>query len=480
MRLAITLGHNSSAALIEDYSVLVAYEEERISKVKGDSSYPKLAIEECIKHIDRFAVTQVAVSHWFDKYACKESKYWQPKHIKARFPNATIFYPSEMNTHHDHHARSVWAFSGSDKGLTIVADGFGNNEEVVSIYRNGKIIKRFYGYEKSFGLMYQFATEYVGLKPLQDEYKLLGYEIQSKNEPKLLWPPDVSDQPGEGDLINYNKLQKVKEAWFEKFSELGTFIPDVAKSVQYTLEEGMLGLIKVYWDGEEDIQYSGGVFYNVKLNNKLVREFNTHHHFNPFAGDSGNIFGVYGFTEIYTALLGFRHNDYNAMHSSPVMLVDGVYLSFRADMEFGPRALGNTSILALPTKENWSFINHINDRNDVMPMAPIVTQEFFYENFLFTDRSPLSCNYMIVSFDYKDCKEEWKGAAHYDPRRDVYTGRVQVIDKFHPLHDFVKKHGGIMINTSMNYHGDPIIFTRKDYEDFFKKISKRLRKCQNH
>ncbi len=58
--------------------------------------------------------------------------------------------------------------------------------------------------------------------------------------------------------------------------------------------------------------------------------------------------------------------------------------------------------------------------------------------------------------------DAWRGAAHYDPQRDVYTGRVQVIDEGHKLFKFVKDAGGIMINTSLNFHGTPILYDNSD------------------
>ncbi len=146
--------------------------------------------------------------------------------------------------------------------------------------------------------------------------------------------------------------------------------------------------------------------------------------------------------------------------------MDDITEVFIGDMEFGPRALCNTSTLAMPTLDNVAIINKYNGRNTVMPMAPVVTREFFEKNFKDTDRICKSEKYMVCSFDFKTMKNEWRGAAHYDPWRDVYTGRVQVLDKGDELYEYIRLRGGIMINTSLNTHGTPIIMSNSDYNKY--------------
>lgn len=459
MKLNITLGHNSSAALFDMNGMcLVAYEEERLSKVKGDSSFPKLAIEKCLSFQHR-EVLEIRVSHWFNDVPM-ESKYYLPKYLAARMPNAIIIW--DGRTHHDHHAQSGWNFSGTTKGLTVVVDGFGNNEEVISLYRDGTIIHRVKGYENSLGLMFQYATSAMGLKENEDEYKLLGYEIHSKIEPELeLMPIHLFDYDYRGPL-NVNKLAKVKDYWHMVFKNKSR--EDVARIAQFNLEYKVVELISSFLNGDELIQLSGGVFYNVKLNNLINRTFDAKVCVNPVCGDQGNVFG---YPDLKYTTLCLGHRKINEVYPS---LLDDITESFMGHMEFGPRALCNTSTIAMPTMENVETINKYNNRSTVMPMAPVVTREFFNENFLLTDKVLKSEKYMIISFDYKTMKPEWRGGAHYDPIRDVYTGRVQVLDEGDALYSFIADKGGIMINTSLNYHGTPIIYDNLDYIKYHKSI----------
>ena len=455
MRINITLGHNASAALFGQGNICIrAYEEERLTKVKSDSSFPKLAIERCLGDNPASSINEIAISDWFNKSKQEqENKYNNPKYLQKRFKNAKITNLS----HHDAHANSVWNFSETTNGLTVVIDGFGNNEEVISIYRDGKLIDKISGYENSLGLMYQYATSAAGLKENEDEFKLLGYEIHSTISKRVIdMPTNIQYRDDDKELINFTKLRYVREYWHRTFKDYD--VCDIARLVQYTIEERVIDIINKYYDGDELIQLSGGVFYNVKLNNKIMREMPGRCKLivNPVCGDQGNVFGV----------SGCRYNNlYLGQRDIVEHMPSDSYITdiFCGAMEFGPRALCHTSTLALPTKQNVDLINLYNNRDTVMPMAPVVTREFFNENFKDTNKVINSEKYMIVSFDYKSMRDEWLGAAHYDPDRDVYTGRVQVLDRDDMLYDYVDNKGGMLINTSLNAHGTPILFDNEDY-----------------
>ncbi len=470
-RLNITLGHNSAAAIFnEDGECLCAYEEERLTKVKSDSSFPKLAIEECLSRTGTSAydITNINISHWFNTEV-KDDKYCQPKYLERRFPNAKI---SDTLTHHDNHAYSVWNFSGSPEGVTFVIDGFGNNEECISVYTDGKLVHRVRGYENSLGLMYQYATSAASLKENEDEYKLLGYEIQSEIQPEVLaMPIHIIGNKQCEDLIDYNKLRVVKEYWHLQLQ--GMTMVDIAKTVQYTLEQRVMKLISQWAIPGEQIQLSGGVFYNVKLNNLIMRTMPPRCKLivNPVCGDQGNVFGT-PFLHYTSLNLGKR----DITPHIPLMQQSGsIQEFFVGNMEFGPRALCNTSTIAPATLENVETINGYNNRNTVMPMAPVVTRDFFLENFEDTEKAIGSEKYMVISFDFKTMRDEWRGGAHFDPVRNVYTGRVQVVDPGDFIYPYVKHAGGIMINTSLNYHGTPILLNDNDYHQYRKLINDTLR-----
>lgn len=477
MKLLLTLGHNSSAILVDNEKVLCGYEEERLSGVKSDSSFPSLSIKQILEFYPKakIEVSEVCVSHWFWSWDLVENKYYQPKFIAVNFPKATVKSVNYYETHHDLHAKSLWNFLDGDKsGLTIVADGFGNFGECLSFYIDGQLDYRSYEVSRSLGIMYQYAIRYLGMKENQDEYKLLGYEQNVSEEFK----EHITDEINLVSDMTYHTLRtktSMKEDmlaeldvawnyWRSILFEVDEGMQDRAKIayfVQQVLEKVMMSFIKSY--NIKNIKVTGGVFYNVKLNNMILRyadKFEAH----PLAGDQG-------------CALGFTNVKYDDLFWGIRFVSEGIDVDqvideihqqgyselFHGNMEFGPRALCNTTCLALPRLDLVEEINAINGRDNVMPMAPVVTEEFANKWFNDIDKVGKSKNFMIIAYDYKGMNENIKGAAHIDKDRGIYTGRLQLATDPRII-EILNHFGGILINTSLNAHTQPIIYDQRDFE----------------
>jgi carbamoyltransferase len=470
MILLISLGHNSSAVLVDKQKVVCGYEEERLSKVKSDSSYPKLAIEEIIKRYPdcRKLVKQVCVSHWFwiTGTEMEESKYWQPKHISVRFPNASVKSVNEDFTHHDAHAGSVWNFSQTKDGLTVIADGFGTNGETLSVYRDGELIHR--GFDISLGLMYQYMTSHLGMKENQDEYKMLGLESEVNWEDmekvdELIKPFVVSLVSRILSTQGKSSFKSVKEVCSYNKTILdflvdSCYFDDVsgkAYAVQSLLELCMSSIIEHFIEPEDDIlQFSGGVFYNVKLNNVILNSYADKVdviEFMPLAGDQGAPLGM---VDVY-----FDHLFWGERTANYVTRIADMNFVMSGNMEFGPRALGNTSCIAPPTAESTTRINELNGRPDIMPMAPMISSELAHKYCLNIAKLGRCKHYMICATDWLGPIDGFRGVLHNKPGSKTYTCRPQVIDNNFTSLD------GIVINTSLNAHGQPILFSLADWHD---------------
>jgi predicted NodU family carbamoyl transferase len=132
-------------------------------------------------------------------------------------------------------------------------------------------------------------------------------------------------------------------------------------------------------------------------------------------------------------------------------------------MEFGPRALCNTSTLSLPTLQNAEFINKMNDRTNEMPFALVMTDGQAKDLFEDIDKIHRSLEYMIVTRRFKRGKQVGlEGGAHYYPLQDMYTCRPQITRD--PLMVSLLEEFGPLINTSFNYHGQPIVYDQKTIE----------------
>ena len=351
--LLITLGHNSSAIYVpENGGTPIGYEQERLSGIKSDSQFPNDAISEIIKNvgIKEIQGCKIFISHWFDfidnaipnKYITELDL----ENLKSISEDITLLSPEF--THHDAHAYAGLSFFNyhankrnidlsKDKLNIIVADGFGNDGEVISIYNvnegNPELIHRVYGYKNSIGLMYQYATSYVGMKENQDEYKFLGYEAHIdeylnnsqidilnqyiKNLTETLYRHFVNDNNKTyydkcKYIINFDDLKDTKTYFHNIFKEAydnvwkqenrnkyskedNEFIQRciVAYYLQQTVEQFFGKVINQF--EMKNVIVVGGSFYNVKLNNYIFEHTNGYFCAMPLAGDQGAAIGMYSY-----------------------------------------------------------------------------------------------------------------------------------------------------------------------------------------
>lgn len=510
--LVLTLGHNSSAIIVDDDgSIVVGYENERLSLIKSDSQFPKSAISECLKYVPASDVHNIFVSHWatFGEVDEMSQKHWDRHWLEAQFPSANIFsHIPEKFSHHDAHFLAAKVFAEQPFKWCIVCDGFGNFNEVLSIYYDDKLVHRCFGFDKSLGLLYQYTTAYLGLKMNQDEYKLLGYEskifdyvdkdtatkildlsqklagkyfrriIKSQLEPKYDLVAGIEALPSIRENIN-----NVLDTFLKAFGKHNASIEEkrvlIAFYIQETIQVIMTNII-VYFGINEAI-LTGGVFMNVKLNSK-VREYLKRICIYPICGDQGTGLGVYHFYKenlkpIKSLCIGKRYFDKSKLDKVKNLVVHegtkNALISYifedlvrnmivnvvRGDMEFGARALGNTSTLALPSPGNVDYINLLNDRSTIMPMAGMVTIEQlrYYER---PTNIVKSLEFMILTLNLLPNTvdiESVRGCHHIDPISRNYSNRVQLVyDSFYSA--IINRLGTMIINTSFNRHGVPIAF----------------------
>lgn len=569
--LLITLGHNSSAIFVyNNGKKVIGYEQERLSGIKADSQFPKDAINEIRNNVGAKKMNgcSILISHWFNDKSeegkCMQSlsvcKYISETDVENLMSiSSDIRFVDKLFTHHDAHMWSADAFfnyylrdkkdamTPNAKVYTIVADGFGTNEEVLSIYCGQKgsgidpqLVKRVYGYNASLGLMYQYATSFCKMKENQDEYKFLGYEAhidEYLNEEQI----DALDHfVGENvdylygfvsshkkvdshwlatcskDIINFDGLRQVKKYWHDKFARVADeFMTEndkdnmfklrciIAYYIQQTME---IFFFRLTQDFEmTNVIVTGGCFYNVKLNNCILNNIKGLFCAMPLAGDQGAAIGMYRkFTEMQfpfeTLAIGKRR-----LYNAEKLLNDegkGMYYVSTEDemdlqnaakmiandiasgklvniiygcMEFGPRALCNTSTVFLPSVWNVADNNHMNHRNEVMPCAPICTEEnaksLFYANEL--SRVVGSDHFMICTHKYlKPYSKQYGGVMHKMTLENSYSGRPQIVRTgtfMHRILNLVEEltDAKCLVNTSFNVHGRPIAFdTTEIYQNF--------------
>lgn len=500
--LCLSLGHNSSAVLVDSGFVLGGYENERITGIKSDSQFPIHAIRELGEYHELGMVEDVYISHWatFGQLNEMSIKHWNPALLREVCPQAKIIANID---HHDCHVAALRAFADRTYDWEMVADGFGNFNETISIYRDGQLVKRVFGFEKSLGLLYQYTTAYLGLKMNQDEYKLLGYEahitsvlsnaqidklnsLAAKRAKKMFLSIGQESLVLKYDLVAglmalpnirldvHNMLDRVlnnmdlRLQGFEKRVVISFFVQRVVEQVMEML---------VIWTGAKEIALTGGLFMNVKLNNmiaKIVKKICVM----PVCGDQSGGLGAYNHVKgnlFWPDDLFWGQRNLHLMpldipgvtiFKDSTAVYEAIRLALRqdkivnfvgGDCEFGARALGNTSTIALPTVKNVEYINTVNQRSTIMPMAGMVNRELLSQ-YKDADKVDQSLGFMIITLDHKheSISSSIQGCHHKDPLTHVYTNRVQLVPT-NGMYDKLIQEFGMLINTSFNIHGQPIV-----------------------
>ena len=430
------------------------------------------------------------------------------------------FVPVE---HHLAHASSAYHLSGfKEKTAILGIDGKGEYATTFFGYgENGKIhkIKEFYDPD-SLGGVYGAITEFLGFEMLDGEFKVMGmapYGDPSRFDFSRLIETDGKDFKVNTQLVNCLGLRRYKENgkgyyfsqklidWLgprRQGDEIDDPYIDYAASIQALLEKVALGLIDTYLGDTlketGKLCYAGGVALNVKLNQRIIARPDVKELFvQPASSDAGTAIGAasYAAQELGESIEKMEHvylgPEYtneeciqacldhpnkptyevleNTTEYTAKLLADGNPISwFQGRMEFGPRALGNRSIIGNPSSRGVADrINaQIKYRERWRPFCPSILDSIA-EDILQTDHpSP----YMTFTFDVAESwKERIPEVVHEDG-----TARAQIVTKktnprYHELLTEVEKltGNGVVLNTSLNRRGEPMVCSPTDALNMF-------------
>ena len=410
--------------------------------------------------------------------------------------------PVEFVDHHKAHAYAAYFSSGFDKSTVITLDGGGDGlcSRICRVY-NGRFewLSSLESYH-SIGNYYAYVTKICGFTAHKHEGKITGLAAYGK--------PVYKEKLKR--MIRYydGKLQNTGNAYFwtaiEKIKE---FLPkdfrydDLSASMQDLLEDEVVKYCE-YWiqqSGVRKIALVGGVFANVKLNQRIheldcVDEVFVH----PGMGDDGLCYGAAcaGLLEDDQITEGFRNERISNVYLGPgfsdkeiqacldefglkyrrfdevekeiaeLLAENFVVARFNGRMEYGPRALGNRSILYQPgdkTINDW--LNKKLKRTEFMPFAPATLKKFRGELFLNTDGAEMTAEFMTITFDCtEEMIKEGAGVVHIDETarpqfvtKESNPSFYKIIKEFHALTGMRS-----LINTSFNMHEEPIVCTPED------------------
>jgi carbamoyltransferase len=433
--------------------------------------------------------------------------------------------------HHLSHIASSFYVSPFDKAAVMSIDGFGDMVSAMwGIGEGPRLdIRGEVGYPHSLGVFYTAITQFLGFNKYGDEYKVMG--LASYGEPEFLedmrnvvrasdgaylldldyfrhhldgfsmsWPggsPELSPLWGDGMVRRFGPAREGPSEPLESKHQ------NVASSAQQRLEEVVLSMLRRLRErtGLEALCLSGGIALNCVTNGMIRRETGfSEVYIQPAANDAGTAVGAayyvlhqrlgqpreYVMEHVYlgpefdeaacrraldAAEIPYVHlDDQELVARTAAALADGAIVGwFQGRMEFGPRALGNRSILADPRRAEMKDVLNarIKHREPFRPFAPSVLEEATGQWFDDSYPSP----FMLFTYDVRIEKRDLIPApTHVDG-----TGRLQTIrrEQNHRYYDLIKAFGDrtgvpVVLNTSFN-ENEPICCVPEEAVETFRR-----------
>ncbi len=426
--------------------------------------------------------------------------------------------------HHTAHMASAYFISQFNKSALYSIDGVGDGESVVSGYAEGNQLTVFneksVWYPHSLGLLYTSVTAHLGFIPHCDEGKTMGLAPYGDSSVFRDVFQDIIHLNEDGthvltlDYLNYPYVRKGNMS--NKFAELcgsqriwnepiEQHHMDIAAALQERLEEAIIHALQVLHidTGSENLSLAGGVALNCMANGKIISNTGFRNiSIQPAANDSGTALGgvlyyYYCKTEfkwqppcfsssvsVYSGPVYTNSEVKSAIRSAglkPDICGERVYQEtakllktgkivgwFNGGMEFGPRALGNRSILTAPFPAEMKDIlnRRVKHREDFRPFAPVVLQDRCDDYFDSDHDSP----YMLFTWRVKDHAVQMIPAVTHINK----SARVQTVtpagnpELYRLIKMFEQETGeGVLLNTSFNVMGQPIVNTPQEALETF-------------
>jgi carbamoyltransferase len=516
--------HDGAAALVENGKVIAAIEEERLNRIKHSNKFPVGALRFCleragagIKDVDRFAFyatedycNSLLARLYLTRPEMKvllDTKTTLHQRLEEEFkcdvdPDRIIF-----TRHHMAHAISAYALSGFNKSLVLAIDGYGDFLSGLVALGKGSSLTQIetFPQRKSLGVFYLEVIQFIGYSSF-DEYKVMGlapfgdpatfrdvvrglYELLPNGDYELHLDRVVSS------LLPLVEVRKKSQPFTQKHK-------DLAAALQEALEEIVLHVLRHYRQatGQRNLCMAGGVAHNCTMNGKILYSGLFDDVFvQPAAHDAGCALGaallasceegrvcgdvqqvqhVYWGTDIgddasiyrslqsWKSFISFEKSPDVGRHTAELIAQGSVIGWMQGRSEFGPRALGNRSILADPRpQENKDRINQmVKKREGYRPFAPSVLEEDARQYFEFPEGIE-SFPFMIFVVNVREEMRRQLGATtHIDGTARVHTVSRETNRRYWELINAFKEITGVgvLLNTSFNNNVEPIVDSVED------------------
>lgn len=512
---------NNAACILVDGQLIAMVEEERLNRIKhAPRMAAKLAMDYCLQQakITLDQVDYIAIG--FDSAvraalgSLRKEDFFSGVNQAALWLREGSKYEAHLPlggidrdriifvNHHRSHAASAFFASGFQEANIVSLDGSGGSESGLLGVGRGTEIQALKSVSNrgSWGLMYEQITEKLGFRRHSGEGKVMGlaaYSTPDRNGlPFVRWDGDIPVIDGDKRKAFVESLtpRKKEDPITEEHKKL-------AATLQYTLEKAAEQMVQWLFKqtGYRRLCLAGGSALNCSMNGKLALLSNVEEIFvQPAAYDAGTALGaalsVYvektghrsdwrmehaywgpEFTneEIEETLTAFQdlefHHSADVFSETAQLLANGKIIGwFQGRSEVGPRALGNRSILADPSRPEMKdrVNNQVKHREPWRPFAPSMLEQ---SEGRYIDR-PISSPYMILAFDTKpEMQAEIISATHVDGTCRPQTVSQATNPRYWELIKRFEECKGIpaVLNTSFNVDSQPIVNTPLEAVDTF-------------
>lgn len=455
-----------------------------------------------------FLGKQIKQFSWFWIY----NKFKTPQKVNFEYKGKTYPILVEFANHHTGHAASAYYTSPFDDALIITLDGGGDGLDGTVFVGKGAAMHKLIEipHHQSPGTMYSAITNDLGFRRLRHEGKITGLAAFGNPDYKRL---------GLENLIRYDSQKhrfiskqiarqhtdlKQKSSYFfpliEKYGkeDLAACTQSIFEDVIIDFVKDALKVAKEKGFAPKNICLAGGCFTNVKMNQRIIETGLFENIFiYPAMGDEGlaagaalysyynsngaeskeksvidhvYLGGEFSDKEIENALNEFslkykRYDDIESVLGE--LLADGKIIGrFNGKMEYGPRSLGNRSIIGAPFDHKINdWLNNKLNRTEFMPFAPSVLEEYAADYFEGYKSAHIAADFMTITYNVKTgMKEKIPAVVHVDNTARPQIVRKNINPSYHKIiSEFYKRSGcAVVLNTSFNIHEEPIVYTPQD------------------
>jgi carbamoyltransferase len=465
--------HNAAVAVFDNNRLVFASDSERFSKIKND---PDLCYE-LIEYARQYGEPELVC--WYEKPWLKTVRQlmsgqgYQDNNVTEYLRKFGIRAPIKTFKHHETHAAAGYYTSGFDNACVLVVDAIGEFECLTLWEAKGTKLNKHYSldYPNSLGLFYSAMTQRCGLKPNEEEYILMS--MAALGDPTR-FTRDILNEFVSFPNDDYEHAYRIKQnlhrgcTWWKPELTSQQDLYDIAAATQAVYEMAFERVLQhaVRTSSSRNLVLMGGCALNCAANPIAYKYFDRVW-IMPAPGDNGSSIGAVlahkkTHIEWTGPYLGYNMGYKTSNEEIVAHLLEHKMCGLaRGPAEFGPRALGNRSLIADPRGlEIKVLINQIKHREQFRPFAPAILEEFANQYFKMPIESTAYMQFIAPCTKY----ESFPAIVHYDN-----TSRVQTVNKtdnpqFRALLElwYAKTGCPMLLNTSLNIKGQPMVNDHAD------------------